>query len=79
MTIQETPIMKLCHVVHHACADIEYSLKLAAVAHGVQKDSHAVARALEIYNATHMINGAVKRYCREVGDNGNIEGQNKKA
>lgn len=62
--VQETPIMKLCHDVHHACADMEYSLKLAAIAHGVHKDQYAIARVLEIFNATYRIDGAVRKFCQ---------------
>lgn len=69
--VAETPIMALCHAVRNAYADMECSLRQTVAAHGVGKMSHSVARASEIYNATHRIDGAVRTYCRAVGENGN--------
>lgn len=66
--IQETPIMALCHAVRNAYADMECSLRRAIAAHGVGRTQHSVARALEIYHATNRIDGAVKEYCRSVGE-----------
>lgn len=66
--LQETPIMALCHAVRNAYADMECSLRRAVAAHGVGRTQHSVARALEIYHATHRIEGAVKEYCRSAGE-----------
>lgn len=73
MTVTETPIMSLCHVVRHACLGMEDSLRKAEDENKKGNANASLSKTLEIYYWASKIEMAVKAYCMGGGKMANDE------